>query len=345
MNRSNQSGNRRCTRAVLASFSFLAWSLTSQLAQAVVLIDDNSTLTINPVPVTGSSWTVGGVEQMKELSNWWRVGSSGPEANVAALNVGNPVLTDSDFDGGGFDRVTIPYSDPAGRFNIEIDYTINGFPAGSGKSAFDEEIRITNLTGSPLQFHMFEYIDLDLDRNATPADDTVLATSPTSIQQYDSTYVGDWGMQVDRYELNTYPNTLNKLSGNSSPDNLSTPSSTWPAGSGPVGPADVTFALQWDFVGSLLPRPAIPPGATVTITKEGLLQRIVPEPATCSLMIVPLAMLLAAGVACKLGVWQPKKFRSPPLRRSAVFTPRTSRRSSIIFAARSLSRLTRQVNS
>lgn len=292
MNRSNQSRIRRCTRAVLACLSFLAWLLTSQRAEAVLLVDFNSTLTINPVPVTGSSWIVDNVEHMKELSNWWRVGSSGPETNVAALNVGTPVVSDTTPGvGGGSNRVTIPYSDPAGRFNIEIDYTVIGFPQG-GKSAFDEEIRITNLTQIPLQFHMFEYIDLDLDRYGPPADDTVLAPSPTSIQQYDSNWVGNWGMQVDRYELNTYPTTLTKL-GNGSLDNLLTPSSTWPAGSGPVGLADVTFALQWDFVGSLLPRPAIPPGATVTITKEGLLERLVPEPATCSLMIVPLTMLLA----------------------------------------------------
>lgn len=286
--RSNSLVTRRLTSVVAALFITV---FAAQRAMPVVLTDGNSTLTINPgLAVTGSSWIVEGVEHMKELSNWYRVGSSGPENNVSTLTVGIPTFDDADVDGGGFDTITVPYSDSLGRFYMEIDYSVFGGAVGSGQSAFDEEIRITNLsTTTPLVFHFYEYIDLDLNRYTLPQDDTVLLTSQNSIRQFDSTTVGNWGMNVDRYELNTHANTLAKLT-NGGPDNLS---SVWPAGQGPVGPGDVTFALQWDFIGSAPPRPAIPPQTTVVITKEGLLQMtLIPEPASCSLLFCACAMLL-----------------------------------------------------
>lgn len=248
--------------------------------QLYTLIDGNSRLEINTsAQATGYDWVVDGVHHMHELSNWYRVGSTGPERSVHTLTVLPGIVSDRDNDS-SIDTVTVPYSDSQGRFALEIDYSIFGGAPGSGTSAFDEEIRITNLQSTPLAFHFFEYVDLDLYE--TPDDDTILLTSQTSLQQFDARTVGNWGFNADRYELNTFPNTVTKLN-DAVASNLS---GVWPGGTGPIGPGNVTWALQWDFVGTLAPRPAIPPGETVVIKKEGLLQQFVPEPTGVVLAIL-----------------------------------------------------------
>jgi hypothetical protein len=268
--------------AVVVAATVAVWCTTSELArsQPYVLNSGNSTLYIDPTRQdTGYDWIVDNVHHMKELSNWYRVGSSGPEHSVHTLTVQPGIVSASN------NTVTVPYSDSLGRFALEIDYSVFGGPPGSGTSAFDEEVRITNLSqATPLAFHFFEYVDLDL--HESPNDDTVLLTSPNTLQQYDALTVGNWSFDVDHYELDTYPNTLTKLTGGTA----SILGNGF--GPGPVGPANVTFALQWDFVGTSPPRPAIGPGQTAVITKEGLLQMyFIPEPSSFALVAVGAALI------------------------------------------------------
>ena len=51
-----------------------------------------------------------------------------------------------------------------------------------------------------------------------------------------------------------------------------------------TGAGDITWALEWDFVGSVGPRTATPPLQTAVITKH-LEYMIIPEPAIASILI------------------------------------------------------------
>ncbi len=152
--------------SVVVAVTIAVWCAAPEHARSqppYVLNSGNSTLYIDPTRQdTGYDWIVAGVHHMKELSNWYRVGSGGPEHSVHTLTVLPGTLKDTDHDGID-ETVTVPYADSLGRFALEIDYSVFGGPPGSGTSAFDEEIRITNLSQTtPLAFHFFEYVDLDL---------------------------------------------------------------------------------------------------------------------------------------------------------------------------------------
>jgi len=77
--------------------------------------------------------------------------------------------------------------------------------------------------------------------------------------------------------------TLAKLS-DASADNLDN-------STGPLGPADVTWALQWDVT--------VAPGGTVQISKD---KNIVPEPATLGLM--GLGLVAAVVTRVRKARWQ-----------------------------------------
>jgi hypothetical protein len=148
----------------------------------------------------------------------------------------------------------------------------------------DEDIEIFNTSFiQDLEIHIFEYMDLDLHN--TPDDDTLRLTGPNSLRQRDPLTTYDGSFEVDRHELEFYPNTLNKLMDGDADILNDVP----PGGAGPIGPGNVTWALQWDFVG---PPPGNPPGFRVRIPprqsafihKEGLLQMyVIPEPTSAML--------------------------------------------------------------
>lgn len=262
----------------------------SASAVPFLLEDENSSIVVNPdVQVAISSWQVEGVEHLKEMSNWYRVGSSGPER--AAGNLSPMSLTSaSAFDtnpgtDSRQDSLSAVYSHP--QFRLQLDYSVDGFVPGSYTSRMGETISITNTGSAPLNIHFFEYMDLDLTN--TSGDDSVTQTSPSSGVQSDSwTTVNAGIINCDSYELATHPSTLGKLT-NSGPDNM-----VYPPGFGVAyGPADVTWTLQWDFVTGNPIRPAIPPGQTVVINKLWELQSSpVPEP-TSALATAMAAMFMA----------------------------------------------------
>lgn len=252
-------------------------------AGVFTLMDGNSILKIDTLSqATVFEWKVENVNHLKEMSNWYRVDGMTDEAGVHTLSLFSETQTGN--------ILNVVYDDPLGRFTVETIFALSGGAWGSGYSKMGETIRVTNHTAAPLNFYLFEYVDLDL--HESPGDDTVVLTSANSLLQFDSltTFVGSF--DVDRHELNTYPNTLNKFSDGS----VSNLSHVWPGGIGPVGPQDVTFALQWNFVGPVPnPRFAIMPGATVVITKDSELQMtIVPEASSGMLAAIGgLALLLA----------------------------------------------------
>lgn len=271
------------------------------------LVDGNSLFEIETQQqAMAFGWTVGGVNHMQELSNWYRI------SRVGTTNVVNPETSAhqlsliSEFYNSP-SSMTVTYTDND-LFQMEITFTIIGGAPGSGYSEMGECVRITNISDTtnpargpvPIAFHFFEYIDLDLDD--TPNDDEVSMIGPTTVYQVDQTsgtfFTGKAG--TDRYELDFVPATLNKLTDNL-PSNLAFPNSGWPVGAGPVGPGspptsgppNVAWALQFNFAGQIPPRPAIQPGETVEICKVCSLQMPVPEPTVAILAmggLLPLAL-------------------------------------------------------
>lgn len=292
----SESRNVRAICTILAGcmlISLAGPAMRTASATLWVLTDGNSIVRMATDPdagpdtgpqATAYDWIVRGKDHLKELSNWYRVGGAGPEASVHPLMISETAIDTNPFVDPGLDTLTVVYQDP-GLFTMTIVYNLTGGPPGSGFSQLDEDVAITNDSSTPLAFHFFEYLDLDLTE--TPGDDTSQLTSANSMNQFDciTDYVGTF--DADRFENDIIglppADTLTKLS-NGGADNLANPLPPAPAAFIPVGPDNVSWALQFDFVGSLPPRPVILPGATAFIHKEGRLLMI-PEPASAVLAL------------------------------------------------------------
>lgn len=274
----------------------LVLGLTARPAGATffTLMDGNSTIEVDTsAQAVLYDWEVDGVHHLNEISNWYRVGPGGRERSVHMLRIISETLQDLDFDGND-ETLAVVYRDLGGRFDLQIDYAVRGFATGSGTSGLDEDVWITNTRQDQqdLEFHYFEYYDLDLYNS--PLDDTVEVVSPHAIEQTDPLTFTTWGFDSNnRYELDTVGNTLGHLT-DLGPSTLN---SVWPAGAGPLGPDNVTFAVQFDFEGTFPgapppPLPVIPWGTSAHINKVGHLQQI-PEPTGAALVVFAVA-------ACRL---------------------------------------------
>ena len=120
----------------------------------------------------------------------------------------------------------------------------------------------------------------------SPGDDTGQPVNSGFLRQFDSQTIATCGfLNYDRHEFSFFNSTLPHLM-----DGATSTLNNAPAFGNPFGPGDVTWALQWDFVGLSPPRPSIPAGGTATITKEIDL-RPVPEPVgavTAGILLVAL---------------------------------------------------------
>jgi hypothetical protein len=228
-------------------------------------------------------WFHAGNDQLKGLSNWYRVGPTGSERPVQSLSIVQGIPMDTHGDPAA-DFVTIYYTDtqPTPRFRLEIDYFINGGLLG-------EEIRIFNIHPNiPLDMYFFEYMDVDL--NNTPLDDVTRFTGPNSLKQTDGIARIRGTFDVDHREIDEIDNpltdTLTRL-GNNSPTTLpDTPPTNVDA-----GPGDMTWTLQWNFTGLPGDRPIISPGGMARITKFWEFD-IIPEPTSAVLAAIGCSAIL-----------------------------------------------------
>jgi hypothetical protein len=234
-------------------------------------------------PVSGISY-----DHLKELSNWYRVDNSifGPsvETSLHTLTKISQITSNTNADP-HHDTLTVLYEDSPNEIQIRVIFNITDGGFGSGISQLDEDIRIFNMSDDPLDIHFFEYVDLNLHN--TPNNDEIELTAPGSLYQHDlqTDYFG--GFEADRYELNYFSTTVDKLNDGVS-DDLNDAAVYGP---GPIGPGNVTWALQWDFAGD---PPGTPPGfrhripahSFASIHKEGILKMYyvaVPEPTSAGL--------------------------------------------------------------
>lgn len=255
-------GRQAGLRRVVFLMAWAAWAVAS--THAITLSDANSTAVFDPTTQAGQqNWVVDGVNQLKQQWFWYRIDGN-PEQSIDTISP--PVVNQP-----GPDQFDSTYANNLIR--IKTGYTLIGGAPGSGSSTLNEQVRITNLTGTAMPVSFFQYVDLDL--GGTPADNSAFFDAPNfqTVHQTDigstvsESVVTDLGATSTFQEVNFFPNTLAKLN-NGVADNLNN-------NRGPLGPGDLTWAFQWDFL--------IPAGQTVLISKA---KSLVPEPSTMILLAI-----------------------------------------------------------
>src|SRR4029078_12424223 len=162
-------------------------------------------------------------------------------------------------------------------------YTLDGGSPGSAASDMGEQISIINTGSLPLDLPFFKYADFDVKGAA--GCDAVVLTNPNTVRQFEP------GFELTETVVTPVPShregaffnaTLVKLN-NAVPDNLA---DAPPLGV-VLGPGDMTWAYQWDFL--------LPPGDTFQISKDKKLHATppIPEPAAGSLLTIATLLVLA----------------------------------------------------
>lgn len=227
------------------------------------LTDGNSTAQIDTGSQAGMySWVVDGVNIMYQQWFWYRIGDT-PEASVDTLGILSESITDPN-------HLQVVFGSATG-LQVKIEYLLIGGNVNSNTADIAETIAIHNNGSTALDLHFFQYSDFDLNR--TNLND-VVRIDP-SLRFVTQTPVGGAGPvmsesvvtpQPSHAEANVFANTRNSLN-DQAPTTLS--------GVLGAGPADVTWAFQWDKV--------IGAGGTFIISKDKNLAPV-PEPATLALL-------------------------------------------------------------
>ena len=257
---------------IIVSFVVSLFCVAQAQGALYTLIDDNSTVQIQDSSSGISSWVVDGTDNLFQQWFWYRIGGAGGESSVDTL--GAPVVDDDDGDG----ILGLTYAN--GTISVELDFTLGGGQVGSGVADLGEVITINNTTSETLVLHFFQYVDFDLGSDAS--DDWVQVVNPWVVQQTDGqANISETVVTPDAilHEVGIKPATLNRL--------LDTLPTTLDGSSGLLGPANVTWAFQWDFTLN----PAGEQDSSFVISKNKRI--VIPEPATLFVMLAAgLPMLL-----------------------------------------------------
>lgn len=250
---------------------------TQSVAQVYTLTDQNSTARIDPYSQRGMfDWSVQGQNQLYQQWFWYRVGNTA-ERSIDTISAPAVTLIDNR-------SISLGYS--TATYAIEINYLLTGGAIGSKVSDILETIRISNLGTTPLDMHFFQYSDFNLQGSA--GNDVVglgrnLRGLFNEAWQHDAGLPAGQGLTetvttpgANHGELGIGTFTIDRLN-----DSLPTVLND---GLGAVGPADVTWALQWDLT--------INPGSSVVISKDkNVFVTVVPEPTSFALLSLGLAAL------------------------------------------------------
>jgi hypothetical protein len=234
-----------------------------------VVLDDSSSRGIHEFSLSGTN-------TLYQEWFWFRTaGMNKEQALNAATLTGSQQVDARSWNG--------TYSDGQ-TWEVEVYLAVTGgvcCPIGD----LAESITIRNLsTTDPLRFTFIEYTDWDLSSDADSDTSVVLASTPIPgfavVQQDGPTGYSRTSIvsptSLSRYELSTYANTLNKLN-DGAVDDLASPFP--PPGNMAMltGPADLTWAVQWDL--------NLAPGTSYIISKDKLVVGV-PEPSTLGLLIL-----------------------------------------------------------
>ncbi len=263
--------NGKSARIVFTALAMsLALIAASAMAGTINLLDQNSAISINTTSGTAAgmtNWTVSSQNIASRQWFWYSI-DSGTQAPIDTLTLtGSGTYFNI---GGGTRGGYVTYSGSNG-FNVEVDYLLTG-GSNNGQSDLSESFRLTNSSSAGHTFHFYDYSDFNL----SPSSDSVQFPNANTVNQTGGVLPlqSVFAPTPNRWEGATYPQTLNSLNGGS-PYQLS--NSPGVAGS-TIGPANVTWAYEWD--------PAVSAGATFVINSG---QHVdpgtpVPEPCTAALL-------------------------------------------------------------
>jgi hypothetical protein len=251
--------------SALCSFAIEASATTG-----ITLNSGNSVANIDPFQQMGmNTWYVDGQNQLYQQWFWYRVGSN---REYSIDTIGNPTVVQN-----SANQATSTYT--AAGFNVSIVYNLQGGANGSGNSTINETITINNTTGSPLDFHFFQYSDYNLGG----VDQDIVQIQPGfgyALVKSGALSLGEvvTSPSANNGEVAPYNQTLVKLN-NGVADNLN-------GSIGPSLPGDNTFAFQWDFT--------IGPNGSQQISKvKSLAVVVVPEPTSAGLALLGVVMLVS----------------------------------------------------
>jgi hypothetical protein len=286
-------------RSIALAAAVLGFGSSVSHAVVVTLSNDNSTAVFHTEASDGgdlglNTWSVDGTDQIFQQWFWYRTASQTQEFAIDGTGPLAHVSTTSlDLDGTpGDDFMVARYRDgetttTPETFSVEFRYLLTGGTAGSSNSDIVEVIRIQNLGNDPMDFHLFQYVDFDLNSNAGD-DKVVLTGSPvnTATQSDPINIIGETVVTPppQRWEAALWPATIDKLN-DGDVDDLSNVA-------GPIT-GDVAWGFQWDFTGGF----RIPAGGVAIISKDKNIRPgdggIVPEPSTIALAGMGLIGMLA----------------------------------------------------
>jgi len=220
------------------------------------------------------NWNVDGVNNLGYQGFYFRVGGVGPESMVQSISA--PGAVSFVQIPNVLSRLDVTYANAS--YSVRTVFQLTGGNPGSGYSGLSETITVKNLSGAPLDFHLFQYSDFnlfglaggqvsqfDFDLLGQPYKVTQTAGASHAVTEI----VNASSAPVGHYEANMGGLTLASLT-----DGFATTLND-SALSGP--PGDATFAYQWDKL--------LQPNDTIMISKL----IVVPEPTTGSLILLALA--------------------------------------------------------
>ncbi len=255
----------------------LGFCVTPASAAIYTLTDANSTATFN-LDNAGSNglvgWTVDGMNQMKRMWFWYRIGNTGPEKPIETLGNMTVLPTDSNGDGNN-DTLTVQYSSDAEKLKIALKFSLTGGETGC-YDLLENSIKITNTKSTNQDVHFFQYTDMDM--LATAGNDTVEIIDGRDTSQFESVYdsastINPLLLLPTHYEVATDGDILARLT-NSQPDNLNDQF-------GPLTGGDATWGFQWDKT--------VAGGKTATIGQN---ISMIPEPVTILMLATGGLMLI-----------------------------------------------------
>lgn len=261
-------------RGVFAGIFVVALASVTQVASAWTydLTNRNSSATIQAdAPYGMSDWTVDGQTQLYRQWFFYRKGNTGPEKPINNLTLTSATMVAPNI------LNTVYHS--GNVFSIGITYQLLGGEFGSSSSSIGEQIKISNLTGSALNFHFFQYVDFDLGGNwlgdTVTLEQNAQGLFEKAYQTKGNFYFADEVVSpaANHGEVGLSESTLVKLN-DASPTTLSDN----------VGPVtgDAIWAFQWDVV--------IPAYQSFDIAINKSVY-VVPEPSAIAFLSVGLAAL------------------------------------------------------
>lgn len=231
-----------------------------------------------------TSWVVDDVNRLNLQGFWYRTPGMESESNIANLFRVGAFLSDTNpFVDDNFDTLAVRYEGPQRSYFIDTTWTLRGGAFGSSVSSIAETIRITNNNlQAPLTISFFQYSDFDLSGGVRgqpfPDQSVVIANGDLHNQ------ANQFGSDIYASETIVTPGPTHYEVGFAGPllaslnDGLVT---TLADIAGPIGPGNLAWAFQWDFI--------IAPGQSVLISKN---KSFVPAPGATALL--GLGGLLAA---------------------------------------------------